>query len=171
MHMATPDRQGRLQEYIEAANKKSGVFREVIIEADYNPMRCARENIRIPTHDISDPLKVTANQVAREASLVRAASLHSCAISPARVSMHLSLRNHDLHARSPAHDRTVRKWFCAPCRRVRQLHGSRLADMYCRLCYGTSWKARPMDTTERRMGAQSSGRWTPSWPSYSDRTS
>ena len=81
--------------------KKSGVFRDVIVEADYNPMRCARENIRVPTHDVNDPVKVDANKIAREASLVRSARLQACANVPTRVSMHLWLRNHNIHVRSP----------------------------------------------------------------------
>jgi hypothetical protein len=60
------------QDYITTANKKSGVFRDVIVEADYNPMQYAAQNIRVPTHDVSDPVKVDSNKAQHEAALVRA---------------------------------------------------------------------------------------------------
>ena len=60
-----------VQAYIDAVNKKHVVFRDVIIEADYNPMACARGNIRVATGDITDPVKLDAEKAAHEASMVR----------------------------------------------------------------------------------------------------
>ncbi|EFJ48794.1 hypothetical protein VOLCADRAFT_90643 [Volvox carteri f. nagariensis] len=44
-------------QYLHTTNTKVGVFRDVIIEQDYNPLTAAKAAIRIPTGDIRDPLK------------------------------------------------------------------------------------------------------------------
>lgn len=44
-------------EYIQATNRKLGVFRDVIIESDYNPLKPLSNSIKVPTSDIVDPLK------------------------------------------------------------------------------------------------------------------
>ncbi|GLC37450.1 hypothetical protein PLESTB_001584500 [Pleodorina starrii] len=44
-------------QYLHTTNTKVGVFRDVIIEQDYNPLTAAQATIRIPTGDIRDPLK------------------------------------------------------------------------------------------------------------------
>ena len=40
---------GQMGEYLHATNTKLGVYRDVIIEKDYNPMRSHSATIRIPT--------------------------------------------------------------------------------------------------------------------------
>lgn len=60
------------QDYITTANKKLAVFRDVIVEAEYNPVQYAAQNIRVSTRDVSDPVKVDSNKAEREAALVRA---------------------------------------------------------------------------------------------------
>lgn len=44
-------------EYIQATNTKLGVFRDVIIESDYNPLKSLSNSIKVLTGDIVDPLK------------------------------------------------------------------------------------------------------------------
>lgn len=44
-------------EYIRASNTKLGVFRDVIIESDYNPLKSLNNSLKIPTGDLVDPLK------------------------------------------------------------------------------------------------------------------
>jgi hypothetical protein len=43
--------------YLHATNTKLGVFRDVIIESDYDPLAPLRHTITFPTADIVDPLK------------------------------------------------------------------------------------------------------------------
>jgi polyribonucleotide nucleotidyltransferase len=59
------------QEYLNAANSKTALFRDVIIEADYDPMKHTRTNIRVRIGDVKDPLKVDVLKPMREAALVR----------------------------------------------------------------------------------------------------
>jgi hypothetical protein len=42
---------------MHATNTKLGVFRDVIIESDYDPLAPLAYSIRVPTGDILDPLK------------------------------------------------------------------------------------------------------------------
>jgi len=59
------------QDYISTSNTKdAAIFRDVIIEADYNPMKYAGQNIRVPTGDIRDPVKLDILKPLREAALV-----------------------------------------------------------------------------------------------------
>lgn len=59
------------QDYLTTSNAKdAAIFRDVIIEADYNPMKYAGKNIRIKTGDIKDPIKLDILKPAREALLV-----------------------------------------------------------------------------------------------------
>ncbi|GIL77206.1 hypothetical protein Vretimale_3116 [Volvox reticuliferus] len=44
-------------QYLHTTNTKVGVFRDVIIEQDYNPLTAGQAAIRIPIGDIRDPLK------------------------------------------------------------------------------------------------------------------
>jgi hypothetical protein len=47
------------------------VFRDVIIEADYNPLKYASQGIKVRTDDIRDPCMLDEWKAKREASLVR----------------------------------------------------------------------------------------------------
>ncbi|MEW5298307.1 MAG: hypothetical protein WDW36_001447 [Sanguina aurantia] len=47
----------QMDQYLHTSNTKLGVFRDVIIEADYDPLSVHNNTIRIPTGDIRDPLK------------------------------------------------------------------------------------------------------------------
>ncbi|KAG2454761.1 hypothetical protein HYH02_000596 [Chlamydomonas schloesseri] len=44
-------------QYLHTTNTKVAVFRDVIIEQDYNPLAAGEATIRVPTGDIRDPLK------------------------------------------------------------------------------------------------------------------
>lgn len=58
-------------DYISTSNaKNAAVFRDVIIEADYNPMKYADMNIRVNTSDIRDPVKLDILKPLREKALV-----------------------------------------------------------------------------------------------------
>lgn len=46
-----------MDQYLHTTNTKLGVFRDVIIEADYNPLLVHKHTIQIPTSDIVDPVK------------------------------------------------------------------------------------------------------------------
>jgi hypothetical protein len=48
---------GQMADYLHTTNTKLGVFRDVICEAEYNPLLAAQHTIQIPTGDIRDPLK------------------------------------------------------------------------------------------------------------------
>jgi len=48
---------GQMDAYLHTTNTKLGVFRDVIIEADYNPLAVHDNTIKVPTGDIRDPLK------------------------------------------------------------------------------------------------------------------
>lgn len=59
------------QDYLSTSNSKgAAIFRDVIIEADYNPMKYSEKNIRIKTGDIRDPVKLDILKPLREAALV-----------------------------------------------------------------------------------------------------
>ncbi|KAG2495250.1 hypothetical protein HYH03_006523 [Edaphochlamys debaryana] len=55
-------------QYLHTTNTKVGVFRDVIIEEDYNPLTAAAHTIRVPTGDIKDPVKrdLTKAEVERQ---------------------------------------------------------------------------------------------------------
>ena len=64
--------QKALQDYLTTSNAKSAaVFRDVIIEADYNPLKYATQSIKFRTDDIKDPCQLDEWKAKREASLVR----------------------------------------------------------------------------------------------------
>eukprot|EP00892_Ulva_mutabilis_P012117 jgi/Ulvmu1/9278/UM050_0027.1 len=59
------------QDYLSTSNTKdAAIFRDVIIEADYNPMKYAEQNIRVKTGDIQDPVKLDILKPLREAALM-----------------------------------------------------------------------------------------------------
>ena len=60
------------QDYITTANTKLAVFRDVIIEADYNPLKYRSQNIRYKEHDVMDPVKRDMLRSKRDAARVRA---------------------------------------------------------------------------------------------------
>lgn len=60
-----------VQAYVDALNTKLAVFRDVIIEGDYDPLKCAQGCIRVATGDLKDPLAVAAQKAAAEAAAVR----------------------------------------------------------------------------------------------------
>jgi hypothetical protein len=59
-----------VQEYLNASNHKPGIFRDVINEAEYNPMQCTNKNIKVPVHDLEDPCKFDATKAKAEQTLV-----------------------------------------------------------------------------------------------------
>lgn len=44
----------QMDQYLHTTNTKLGVFRDVIIEADYNPLTALDEVIKIPTGKVVD---------------------------------------------------------------------------------------------------------------------
>jgi hypothetical protein len=63
-------RQG-LQDYLDTSNSKgAAVFRDVIIEADYNPMKYANQNIKFHDGDIKNPCQLDQWKANLEAALV-----------------------------------------------------------------------------------------------------
>lgn len=75
-HMSVDDIEKKLrkalQDYLTTSNAKSAaVFRDVIIEADYNPLKYASQSIKFRTDDIKDPCQLDEWKAKREASLVR----------------------------------------------------------------------------------------------------
>lgn len=60
-----------VQAYLNVCNTKPAVFRDVINVAEYDPLRCASENIRVSSKDVRDACKVSAHKAAAEASVVR----------------------------------------------------------------------------------------------------
>ncbi|KAK9829174.1 hypothetical protein WJX72_004311 [[Myrmecia] bisecta] len=71
---STEDIENRLYEqyaqYLNTVNAKDGVFRDTIIESDYNPLESRRWAIRVPTGDIQDPLKRDLEKTMREKQLI-----------------------------------------------------------------------------------------------------
>ncbi|KXZ46813.1 hypothetical protein GPECTOR_40g547 [Gonium pectorale] len=61
---------GQYDAYLHTTNTKVGVFRDVIIEQDYNPLTAGQAAIRIPTGDIQDPLKRDMLKGERERQLM-----------------------------------------------------------------------------------------------------
>ncbi|KAL6759315.1 hypothetical protein V8C86DRAFT_2577846 [Haematococcus lacustris] len=61
---------GQAAEYLHATNTKLGVFRDVIIEEDYNPQAAHNHTIQIPTGDLRDPLKRDVLKPQHEAQLM-----------------------------------------------------------------------------------------------------
>lgn len=47
-------------------NEKVGVYRDIIIEGDYNPLESRGAAIRVPTKDLEDPLKRDMLRVHKE---------------------------------------------------------------------------------------------------------
>ena len=60
-----------MQAYVDALNHKLAVFRDVIIEGDYDPLKCAQGTIEVATGDVKDPLDIAAHKAACEAAAVR----------------------------------------------------------------------------------------------------
>lgn len=56
----------QLDEYLKVTNEKVGVYRDIIIEADYNPLRPRGTAIRVATSDLEDPLKRDVLKVHKE---------------------------------------------------------------------------------------------------------
>lgn len=78
-----------LQDYLNTSNiKKAAVFRDVIIEADYNPLKYATRNIKFRTDDIKDPCQLDEWKAKREASLVRVLPTSLCSQPNAPVHEH-----------------------------------------------------------------------------------
>eukprot|EP00798_Chlamydomonas_sp_ICE-L_P023151 gene23151-30356_t len=61
---------GHMDLYVHTVNTKIGVFRDVIDEADYNPLAVQDEVIKIPTGDIRDPVKRDVLKPYYEAQMV-----------------------------------------------------------------------------------------------------
>lgn len=60
-----------MQDYLNTSNLKSAaVFRDVIIEADYNPLKYASQSLKIRTDDIKDPCQLDQWKARQEAALV-----------------------------------------------------------------------------------------------------
>eukprot|EP00891_Asterochloris_glomerata_P002187 jgi/Astpho2/2187/Aster-03178 len=58
------------QEYLDTVNAKQGVFRDTVIEADYDPFQARQHYIRVPTGDITDPVKRDIEKTLRERRLL-----------------------------------------------------------------------------------------------------
>jgi hypothetical protein len=70
-----------MQTYITASNTTSGIFRDVINEAHYDPLQCTKKSIKVPVHDLKDPCKFDAVKAQEERALVRSekkAKMASC---------------------------------------------------------------------------------------------
>lgn len=63
--------QHNYQDYLTTTNNKLAVFRDVIIEADYNPLQYQSQNVRYRTDDIRDPIERDVEKPLREAAAVR----------------------------------------------------------------------------------------------------
>ena len=66
--------------YLHATNTKVAVFRDVIIEDDYNPLGANKASIRVPTGDIEDPVKRDLIKTIKEKQLMVRAS--ACMLLP-----------------------------------------------------------------------------------------
>ncbi len=63
-------RAGMLDDYLQATNKGQGLFRDIIIESDYNPFCARADTIKIDTQKINvdDPLKTDLLKVVYRAA-------------------------------------------------------------------------------------------------------
>lgn len=61
-------------DYIRATNTKLGVFRDVIIEGDYNPLQSLSKSIKVHTDDLVDPLKKDLLKTQAEKALLMTTS-------------------------------------------------------------------------------------------------
>lgn len=64
--------QAALSEYIHEVNTKAGVFRDIIIETEYNPLARREQSLKYSMRDIEaqDPLKKDLTQQAKEKALM-----------------------------------------------------------------------------------------------------
>lgn len=62
--------QRNMQEYLHATNTKTSIFRDVIIEQDYNPLAALDSTIKVSTGDLRDPLAKDLAKRAYEESLL-----------------------------------------------------------------------------------------------------
>jgi hypothetical protein len=50
-------RRNDFQEFLDTTNKKGAIFRDIIIESEYDPLRANRQAIRIRVPKLNDPMK------------------------------------------------------------------------------------------------------------------
>lgn len=59
------------QEFLDATNKKDGLFRDIIIPEDYDPLRVRKDCIRYSTKKIADPVKADIAKREYEHNIVK----------------------------------------------------------------------------------------------------
>ena len=59
------------QQYLDAINKKGAIFRDIIIENEYDPLESNRKDIRVRTAKLEDPTSRVLDKAAEERGMVQ----------------------------------------------------------------------------------------------------
>lgn len=100
--------QRNMQDYLHTTNTKIAVFRDVIIEKDYNPLLAQQDFIRVATGDLADPLAKDLERRQHEASLLTGRRSTSMPHAASKSALDIKMWD-DLHIHSTPYGHCVDK--------------------------------------------------------------
>lgn len=70
-HNINARKRHEFQQYLDAINKKGAIFRDIIIENEYDPLESNRKDIRVRTAKLEDPTSRVLDKAAEERGMVQ----------------------------------------------------------------------------------------------------